>query len=150
MYSTMRELAARTENNVLLASVSIPAGEPADICTELERIDLNEFITGGGSSVYMIRVVGDSMEAEIRQGDLIVVNTNLQPTSGDVVVACGQRRLHGKNLPTVPQRTAPHRRQRKIPDKNRHRRRPLRSLRRSNGRCAELEKDLISGIDARG
>lgn len=36
----------------------------------------------------MIRVVGDSMEAEIRQGDLIVVNTNLQPTAGDVVVAC--------------------------------------------------------------
>lgn len=87
MYTQMRELSPRTANNVLLASVSVPAGEPADICTELERIDLNEFITGGSSGVYMIRVVGDSMEAEIRSGDLIVVNTNLQPNAGDVVVA---------------------------------------------------------------
>lgn len=86
MHFEMKAIAARTENSILLASVQVPAGEPADICTELEKIDLNEYITGGSDGVYLIRVVGDSMEAEIRHGDLIVVNRNLSPKSGDVVV----------------------------------------------------------------
>lgn len=81
-------IAARTPNSVLVASVSVPAGEPADICAgELEKIDLNELITGGSDGVYLIRVVGDSMETEIRNGDLIVVNKNLQAGDGDKVIA---------------------------------------------------------------
>ena len=87
MHFEIKPIAARTSNSVLVASVSIPAGEPSDICTELERLDLNEYITGGRDGVYMIRVVGDSMETEIRHGDLIVVNRNLSPNAGDVVVA---------------------------------------------------------------
>lgn len=37
MCSQMRELAARTRTTVLLAAVSVPAGEAADICTKLEK-----------------------------------------------------------------------------------------------------------------
>lgn len=87
MHFEMKAIAARTRNSVRVASVCIPAGEASDICTDLERIDLNEYITGGNDGVYLIRVVGDSMEAEIKNGDLIVVNRNLAPNSGDVVVA---------------------------------------------------------------
>ncbi len=36
----------------------------------------------------MVHAEGDSMEAEIFHGDLLVVNRNLQPQPGDKVVAC--------------------------------------------------------------
>jgi DNA polymerase V len=81
-------LPVQSEKSVMLALVMVPCGEPTEICTELERIDLNEYITRGRDGVYLIRVVGDSMETEIRSGDLIVVNRNLLPASGDIVVAC--------------------------------------------------------------
>ncbi len=87
MHFEMKALAPRTGNSVMVASVSIPAGEASDICTELERVDFNEYLTGGKDGVYMVRVVGDSMETEIRHGDLVVVNRNLQPNAGDVVIA---------------------------------------------------------------
>jgi DNA polymerase V len=75
------------EKSMWLASVTVPCGEPIEICTELEKIDLNEYLTHGSDGVYLIRVVGDSMETEIKSGDLIVVNRNLLPVSGDVIVA---------------------------------------------------------------
>ena len=87
MHLEIYPVAAETSNSMLLASVQVPAGEPQDICTELEKIDLNEFITGGKDGVYLIRVVGDSMETDIRNGDLIIVNRNLAPNSGDIIVA---------------------------------------------------------------
>lgn len=78
----------RTNSSVLMATNSISCGEPVEICTELERVDLNEFVTGGQDGVYLIRANGDSMEHEIRRGDLLVVNRNLQANAGDVVVSC--------------------------------------------------------------
>jgi len=84
----MREILPRSENTfVLCALASAPCGSPAEICTELERIDLNEEFTGGESGVYLIRASGDSMEHYIRRGDLMIVNRNLQPESGDAIVA---------------------------------------------------------------
>ena len=52
-------IAEQTDNSVLLTSVQIPADEAAHVCTKLEKIDLNEFITGGSDPVYLSRVVGD-------------------------------------------------------------------------------------------
>mgnify|MGYP000854035793 CR=1 FL=1 len=80
-------LAPTCDQFVLLASASIPAGEPANVCTEFERFNLQEHITGGRSEVYTVRAIGDSMETEIRNGDLLVVNRNLLPKSGDIVIA---------------------------------------------------------------
>lgn len=77
----------RAETSVLVALASAPCGSPQEICTELEIVDLNEFITGGESAVYLIRARGDSMEAEIRRGDLMVVNRNLPAEPGDAIVA---------------------------------------------------------------
>jgi DNA polymerase V len=70
-----------------LASVSVPAGDPADISADVEQIDLNEYLTGGRDGVYMIRAGGDSMETAIQDGDLLVVNRNLEAQAGDIIIA---------------------------------------------------------------
>lgn len=65
----------KSEKYSLMAILgSISAGEPLDAKNSLERIDLNEFITDGQPDVYFIRANGDSMEAEIKSGDWLVVN----------------------------------------------------------------------------
>lgn len=80
-------LKSQTENYVMMALASISCGSPQEICTELERIDLNEFITNGQTGIYLIRADSDSMEHEIRDGDYMIVNRELAPNSGDAVVA---------------------------------------------------------------
>lgn len=81
------KLKSHSVNYILMASASISCGEPAEICTELEKVDLNEFVTAGSDGVYLIRANGDSMEHEIRRGDWLVVNRNLQAHFGDAVLA---------------------------------------------------------------
>ncbi len=67
---------------------SVSAGEPAESESLFERVDLNRFVTGGSEDVYMIRANGDSMETEIKSGDWLIVNRNLQPNGGDKILAC--------------------------------------------------------------
>lgn len=80
-------LRPRSGKTCLLATVAIPAGEATEITAELERIDFNEHLTAGSDGVYSVRVNGDSMEAEIFHGDWLIVNRNLCPQRGDIVVA---------------------------------------------------------------
>ncbi len=80
-------LRPRSGKTSLLATVAVPAGEAIEIAAELERVDLNEELTNGNDGVFLTRVSGDSMEAEIFHGDLLVINRNLQPNAGDIVVA---------------------------------------------------------------
>lgn len=80
-------LRPRSGKTSLLATVAVPAGEAIEITAELERVDLNEELTNGNDGVFLTRVSGDSMEAEIFHGDLLVINRNLQPNAGDIVVA---------------------------------------------------------------
>lgn len=70
----------------LIADVAVSAGDLCEI-NELEQIDFNEYLTNGNDDIYLIRVVGDSMEAEIFHGDLLVVNRNLQAKNGDKIIA---------------------------------------------------------------
>lgn len=72
---------------ILLASVAVSAGEPLEIPDDFERIDLNEYLTDGNDGIFLIRAVGDSMECEIYQGDLLVINRNLQARNGDKIIA---------------------------------------------------------------
>ena len=71
----------------LLATIAVPAGYPAEIAGELERFDFNGYLTDGSEGSFMVYAEGDSMEAEIFHGDLLIVNRNLQPALGDKVVA---------------------------------------------------------------
>jgi len=40
-----------------------------------------------GRNLFGVRVVNDSMEPEFKEGDVLVVNPNLEPKSGDYVIA---------------------------------------------------------------
>ncbi len=71
----------------MAASGSVAAGEPQEVEPQFEQISLGEFVTGGNDEVYMIRADGDSMEAEIRSGDWLIVNRHLQARNGDRIVA---------------------------------------------------------------
>ncbi len=44
-------------------------------------------MTTGSDGVFFTIVSGDSMEAEIFHGDLLIINCNLQPQPGDTIVA---------------------------------------------------------------
>lgn len=83
----MKQLLPHSKKLSHLASVAISCGVASDISNDLELFDFNEYLTSGSDGVFYVRVVGDSMEAEIYQGDLLVVNRNLQARSGDKVLA---------------------------------------------------------------
>ena len=83
----MNQLIPHSKKLSHLAGVAISCGAGADISNDLELFDFNEYLTAGSDGVFYVRVVGDSMEAEIYQGDLLVVNRNLQAKSGDKVLA---------------------------------------------------------------
>lgn len=67
----------------------VPCGFPSPAQDYVEqRIDLNDFLVDHPSSTYFIRVSGDSMiDIGINEGDMLVVDSSLQPKHGDIVVA---------------------------------------------------------------
>lgn len=81
------KLNSESEKTILMSAAAfISAGFPCEVTRELERVDLNEFVTRGGEDVFMIRVGGDSMAEEIHSGDWIIVDQALKPENGDIVV----------------------------------------------------------------
>lgn len=85
--TNFRELRPHSDNYCLMASVGVPAGEPVEIESELERVNLNAYLTGGTNGVHFVEVDGNSMEAEIFHGDVLIVNRNLQPQPANKVIA---------------------------------------------------------------
>ena len=83
----MNQLSRHSAKLSQIASVAISCGAASEISNDLELFDCNEYLTNGGDGVFYIRAVGDSMEAEIYDGDLLIVNRNLQARSGDKVLA---------------------------------------------------------------
>lgn len=66
----------------------IPAGLPATAEDSYEVFDFENYMHANEERNFMLRVSGDSMiEAGIYDGDLIVVDTKIQPTHGLIVVA---------------------------------------------------------------
>jgi DNA polymerase V len=65
----------------------IPAGEPMELCSEIELVDLNYLLTRNSPNSLILRVDGESMCPEIKDGDWIIVSRGLQPEIGDIVVA---------------------------------------------------------------
>ena len=81
-----KRLAPHSKSLSWLTSAAVSAGEPAEIPSQFERVDLNELITNG-DDCFITRANGDSMEADIFHGDFLIVNRNLQARNGDKVVA---------------------------------------------------------------
>lgn len=66
----------------------IPAGSPATAEESYEVFDFEDYLRADDERSFMLRVSGDSMtDAGIFDGDLIVVDTKIQPTHGLIVVA---------------------------------------------------------------
>ena len=70
-------------------SIKISAGFPSPAADyEESRLDINEYLVRNPVSTFFFPVKGDSMEgAEIFDGDILVVDKNVRPRHGHIVVA---------------------------------------------------------------
>lgn len=82
----------------------VPAGFPnpaADFAEE--RIDLNKLLINNISATYFLKVAGDSMiDANVRDGDLVMVDSSLNAEHGDIVIAAVDGEYTIKCLQTHP------------------------------------------------
>ena len=70
---------------LLAARVSAGFPSPAESWVEA-RIDLNRQLIRHPAATFYMRVMGDSMEDEIREGDIIVVDRACEVEDGDIAV----------------------------------------------------------------
>lgn len=83
-----------------LYSGRVQAGfpSPADDYIE-DKIDLNKHLIKKPSATFLVRASGDSMiNAGIRDGDLLIVDRSIKPTSGKIVIAAVEGHLTVKRL----------------------------------------------------
>jgi len=86
----------------------VPAGFPAPTDDIKDRIDLNAHLVRRPESTYLLRVQGDSMIDEgIFNGDMLVVDRSIEPSSGSIVIVNGEftvKRLHlnGSKVELLP------------------------------------------------
>lgn len=72
--------------NALVARVA--AGEPLEVGSEIEPVDLNYLLTRGSTASLLIRIDGESMQdVPIRSGDWVMVDCAKQPKPNEIVVA---------------------------------------------------------------
>lgn len=83
-----------------LYASKVPAGVPTPLEDNLEdTIDLNELMVPNPQSTYLVRVTGDSMiDADIREDDVLVVDTDKQPEHRDIVIVSVDGELTVKRL----------------------------------------------------
>jgi len=80
-------LATIQEIPLFLSPVHAGFPSPADDFVETQ-LDLNQYLVSHPVATFFVRASGDSMEgAGIFNGDILVVDTSLQPRHGMVVVA---------------------------------------------------------------
>jgi DNA polymerase V len=71
-----------------LCESPVPAGNPSELSEYFEEyVDLNEYLLPRPEDSYLIRVRGDSMvEANIQEGDLLIVDMISSPGNGAIVI----------------------------------------------------------------
>ena len=72
-----------------LYSATVQAGSPAFADDTVERrMDLNQHLVRKPEDTFLVRAAGDSMiDANIRDGDLLVVDRGAVPKHGKIVIA---------------------------------------------------------------
>jgi DNA polymerase V len=83
---------------------AVPCGFPSPAADYVERkLDMNEYLIAHPNATYFVRVEGDSMrDANISEGDLLVVDSALDAKHGDIVVAAINGEFTVKRLQRVP------------------------------------------------
>ena len=70
-----------------LAVARVPAGFPSPAEDLIEgRLDLNRHLVRHPAATFYMRVIGDSMSDDIREGDILVVDRACEAEDGDIVV----------------------------------------------------------------
>lgn len=66
----------------------VKAGKWNEVCDSFEPGDADEWIESDvrGKSVFALRVAGDSMEPEFKEGEVIIVNPHIESLPNDYVV----------------------------------------------------------------
>lgn len=79
---------------------TVQAGSPAFADDSVDdRIDLNEHLVRDPASTFLVRASGNSMiDANIRDGDLLIVDRKAQPKHGKIVIAAVDGQLTVKFL----------------------------------------------------
>ena len=77
------------ELKIPLASYSVSAGFPSPATDYLDSsLDLNELVVRRPSATFYVKVKGQSMiDADIKDGDLLVVDRSIDPTNNTKVIA---------------------------------------------------------------
>lgn len=72
-----------------LFTMSVAAGVPTPVDTHIDKeIDLNEFLVEHPAATFFAKVTGDSLEKHgIRNGDILIVDTAVEPSDGKIVLA---------------------------------------------------------------
>jgi DNA polymerase V len=83
-----------------LYSHSVAAGLPASVDEAIEeKLDLNLALTRDPSRSFCVRANGDSMiDAGIQDGDVMVVDTSIEASDNDIVIAVINSELTVKRL----------------------------------------------------
>lgn len=78
----------------------IPAGSPTALEDHVEDyVDLNEFCVRDPEQTFMVMATGESMlGANIKPGDILIVDRSLEPAHGNIVIAVVDDNLTVKRL----------------------------------------------------
>lgn len=79
--------------------IRVQAGFPSPADDYIEgRIDLNRDFLKHPLATFYIRVIGDSMEPDIQQNSIIIVDRHEEAGEGSIIVACVNREMCVKQL----------------------------------------------------
>lgn len=98
--ANIQELSPSTHTLIPLYSHSVAAGLPASVDEAIEeKLDLNSAFTRDPNRSFCVRANGDSMiEAGIQDGDLMLVDTSIEASDHDIVIAVVNNELTVKRL----------------------------------------------------
>ncbi|NJN61782.1 MAG: translesion error-prone DNA polymerase V autoproteolytic subunit [Coleofasciculaceae cyanobacterium RL_1_1] len=102
--SNVQVLAPSVAQLIPLYSHSVAAGLPASVDEAIEeKLDLNAALTRDPSRSFCVRANGDSMiDAGIQDGDVMLVDTSIEASDNDIVIAVVNSELTVKRLRQTP------------------------------------------------
>lgn len=82
------EISSKQVTEIPFFTMSVPAGYPDVIESDVDKlVDLNEFLIEHPATTIFAKVTGDfGKGSEIKNGDILIVDTGIEPTDGKYVL----------------------------------------------------------------